>query len=248
MKLQNVPLHDIADNPWRDKDLYPLDDDHVQELRESISDHDFFASLKGRRVNGKVEIACGHARVAAARKARLDTVPIYIADLDDDAMLRLMVEENALQGGNSPGAVLNEVAAIIRRLIQGLLYEPRDGSQTVIRKAFESKHDFDTMRDRLSRRASNSEAQVQFNRNVIVRYLGSQHRSENQLREAINALKQTGHFDRIVDEEIRKHPLPVEDAKPAKDTTVIKSRLKPRRPPSLNERVAASFKTETQFH
>jgi hypothetical protein len=33
-------------------------------------------------------IEIGHARVAAARKARLETVPVYIADLDDDTMLR----------------------------------------------------------------------------------------------------------------------------------------------------------------
>jgi hypothetical protein len=36
------------------------------------------------------------------------------AQVDDDAMLRLMTDENATQGGNSPGAVLNEVAAVMR--------------------------------------------------------------------------------------------------------------------------------------
>jgi hypothetical protein len=248
MKLQNVPLSDIADNPWRDKDLYPLDDEHVQELRESIGDHDFFESLKGRRVNGKVEIACGHARVAAARKARLDTVPVYVADLDDDVMLRLMVDENATQGGNSPGAVLNEVAAVMRRLVEGLL-EPVGNGRVAhsISQAFERAKELQRAQNRL--RSSNALGAI--GEDSICRYLGQgkpekSHRSLRQIREAISALKQSGRWDKIIDIELLKHPLPMLDM--AERTELEKAAPRLLRQPELDERVANTFKTETQFH
>jgi ParB-like chromosome segregation protein Spo0J len=137
MKIQNVPIADIVPNPWRDMKLYPLDDDHVAELRASIADHGFFGGVKGSRINGKVELGCGHSRIEAARAAKLDTVPIFIGDIDDDGMLRLMTDENATQSGSNPGAVLNEVAAVTRRIIDGVL------SPTIVplsvAKAFENQ-------------------------------------------------------------------------------------------------------------
>src|SRR5262245_31836874 len=136
MKLQNIPLDQIIWNHWRDKDLYPIDADHVKELRESIDDHGFFGGVKGRRINGKVEIGCGHMRVEAARKAKLETIPVFIEDLDDDQMLRLMTDENALQAGSSPGAVMNEVAAVTKRLMEGLLDQP-DNCPAGVTKAFD---------------------------------------------------------------------------------------------------------------
>jgi len=250
MKLQNVPLGDIVNNPWRDTDLYPVDEDHVRELRESIGDHDFFESLKGRRVSGKVEIACGHARVAAARKARLDTVPVYIGDLDDDAMLRLMVDENALQGGNSPSAVLNEVAAVMRRLVEGLMEGVGNGRVAhTIALAFERKAEIERAQNRLRNRSPIAP----LGEDSICRYLGQgdpkkSHRGLRQIRETINALKQTGRWDKIIDAEILKHPLPVENAKPAKDTAVVTSKPREPRKPLIDERTANTFKTETQFH
>jgi hypothetical protein len=42
---------------------------------------------------------------------------------------------NALQSGENPGAVMNEVAAVTRRLIEGLLSEP-DNCPVQIAKAF----------------------------------------------------------------------------------------------------------------
>jgi len=254
MKLQNIPLAEIIDNPWRDKDLYPLDDDHVQELRESIKDHDFFQSLKGRRVNGKVEIACGHARVAAARKARLDTVPIYIADLDDDAMLKLMVEENATQGGNSPGAVLNEVAAVMRRLVSELLDHTKGSIGMVLSQAFANKNGIETAQGRLQKRAADPTSRsAPFGEESIRRYLGNgdpekSHRGLNQIRETITALKQDGRWDDIINAEVLKHPLPVADAEPTKDTAVVVRKPAEPRKPVLDARIANTFKTETQFH
>src|SRR4051794_38190724 len=116
MQMEYIPVTQIVNNPWRNTDLFPISADHVRELTNSIGDHGFFGGIKARRRNGQVELGCGHARVEAARIAGLKEVPIFIDDLDDDEMLRLMTDENATQAGSSPGAALNEVAAITQRI------------------------------------------------------------------------------------------------------------------------------------
>ena len=244
MKMQNVPLDDIAPNPWRDTKLYPIDADHVAELRESINDHGFFGGVKGRRRNGKVELGCGHARIAAARKAKLDSIPIFIDDLDDDTMLRLMTDENATQAGSNPGAVMNEVAAVTRRLIEVLL----TGTIVPVNcgKAFESKSATDKAIGKLR---NGIDVHLAIGHNVIARYLGQghterSHRSERQIREAISALKQSGKYDDLVDEARAKHP--VADAPVAKGKAVVER--KARRPRILDERCANVFPNEHQFH
>jgi len=250
---QNIPLDQIISNRWRDTDLYPVDEDHVRELRESINDHDFFETLTGRRVNGKVEIAYGHARVAAARKARLESVPVYIAELNDDEMLRLMVDENATQGGNSPGAVLNEVASVMQRLVAGLLEgHPNSAVGMSIKAAFENNRAIETAQGRLGKWHEGSRNSP-FGEESISRYLGQGnpekcHRSLRQIREAISALKQSGRWDKVIDAEVLKHPLPVEDAEPAKRKEI--EHRKPTEPhkPIIDERAANVFKTEAQFH
>jgi hypothetical protein len=250
MKIQTVLLDQIVPNPWRDMRLYPIDADHVRELRESIDDHGFFGGVKARRHNGKVELGCGHSRIEAARKARLDSVQIVIDDMDDDTMLRLMTDENATQAGANPGAVMNEVAAVTRRLIAGL------GGTIVppsIEKAFGGKHGVETARGALRKRFANPDAQLPASHNVIRAYLGDgkperSHRGERQVREAISALKQSGRYDEIVDEELRKHPQPGADAPPAKEKTVT-TRTQPKsKRRLLDERTANVFPNEHQFH
>src|SRR5262245_19852200 len=118
MKTEIVPLDLIAWNPYRDMDLYPLDRDHIVDLQRSLKEHGFFGGVKARRRNGMVEIGCGHHRIAAARKSKLGSVEIRIDDIDDDDMIRLMTVENATQSGAHPGAILNEVAAVTRRLVE----------------------------------------------------------------------------------------------------------------------------------
>jgi hypothetical protein len=250
-----IPLDQIVANPWRDEVLYPIVEDHVGELRDSIDEHGF-ASIKGRHVNGKVEIACGHARIVAARKAGLDTVPIVIDDdLDDGEMLRLMTAENATQKGSSPGAIVNEVAAVIRRLIHGLLTS--SGFPEDVARAFESKLAIDTAQTKLRGRQADPNANLPnlLGVPVIQRYLGQgdpkkSPRSETQLREAMSVLKLSNRYDDIVDDALRKNPLPVLDAKPSNSKAAAKTEsVKPRRfSRILDERCVHLFENEHQFH
>lgn len=248
MKLHNIPLDQIVPNPWRDESIHPIDKEHVAELCDSIHDHGFFGGLKGRRRNGKIELGCGHARVEAARKAKMDTVPIYIDDIDDDAMLRLMTDENATQAGSSAGAVINEVGAVTRRLIEGLL-EGTNVPSSVI-KAFENRHAIEVAQKRLR---SDRAERMPIGHVVIRTYLGQGNpknalRGERQIREALAALKQSSRYDKIIDETLRKLLPPIADAKPAKDTAVLRTgEVKPRHR-TLDERSASVFKNDHQFH
>jgi len=265
LKLQNVPLNQIVASKWRDEDLYPIDEDHVAELKESITDHGFFSSVIGRRQSGgKIEIACGHARVAAARKARLDTIPIFVGDLDDDAMLRALTDENALQGGSSPGAIINEIAAVTRRIVDGLLEDvtgvARDAKLPAplaksIRQAFNDQAEIEKAFMRLIKRASDPDASVPIGTDTIRLYLGQgdpqkAHRSEKQIRETLGALRQSGRYDAIINDAIAKHPIADEDDDDTepKDTAIIKRKSAKPKPRLLDDRVANVFQTDQQFH
>jgi ParB/RepB/Spo0J family partition protein len=251
MKLHNVPLDEIVDNPWRDKRVYPIDQDHVAELAASIKDHEFFQSLKGRRRNGQIEIGCGHARVAAARKRGLETVPIFLDDLDDDGMLRLMVDENALQAGTNPGAVINEVAAVTRRLVE-IIIAGENFSRIREKSLFDGAKGFDTARGKLLRRLDDPSKDGGIGEPLIRRYLGQgkeeqSHRSHSEIREAISALKQSGRYDRIVDDALHAHPLPVADKPAAKTKAVAEAKAKSSRRRILDERTAHLFPNDHQF-
>jgi hypothetical protein len=248
MKLHNVPLADIVWNPWRDKTLFPIDPDHVAGLRESIGTHGFFASLKGRRRNGKVELGCGHSRFEAARKAKLDTIPIFLDDIDDDGMLQLMTDENALQSGANPGAVMNEVAAVTRRLVGGLA----EGTivPPAVKRAFEDKGAIDRAIGKLR---NGTDVHLAIGHYAIRRYLGhgnpdNAQRGERQVREAISALKQSGRYGEIVEETVCKYPPAVTTTKPAKKTEVAKIKEREPRKRILDERTANVFINDHQFH
>jgi hypothetical protein len=247
MKLQNIPIEQIVWNPYRDKKLHPIDLDHVNELRRSIKDHGFFGGIKGRRRNGNVELGCGHARLEAARKEQYETLPIYIDDIDDDAMLRLMTDENATQGGSSPGAVMNEVAAVTRRLIEGLVSS--DNCPEKIQRLFNGVKGIKQTRTKLR---TGSDVHRTLGVDVIRAYLGQgkpelSPRTERQIREAISALKQSIVYDTMVEQILLEHPEPVA----AKTTTqaVAKPKKLKRVPQrTLNERTADVFDNEHQFH
>jgi hypothetical protein len=249
-----IPIDLIVDSPWRDRELFPVDPDHVVNLSLSIDEHTFFESLKGRRREGNVETGCGHSRIDAARLAGLTHIPMYIDDdMDDDAMLRLMVDENALQGGAAnPGSIINEVAAVIRRLIEGLFAEQGKVVPKAVRLAFESEDTKDAVFGNLKKRLSDPNADVTITYHTVLRYLGrgdesQARRGERPIREAISTLKQSGRYDKIIDEALRRHLASVPDMPEAKTKTLAEK--KPPKPKKriLDERTASVFPTEHEF-
>ena len=255
MKLENVPIADIVDNPWRNRRLFPLDKQHVDDVTTSIETNTFFQNVVGRWFNSKLELAAGHVRVEFGRRAGMKTVPVNVMQMDDDQMLRLMVDENALQSGANPGAIMNEVAAVTRRLIEGVGGDERSVHDP-IKQAFGDQHAIDTVRGKIRKRLADNDADVPIGLHTIRRYLGrgdedKAHRSIRQIRDAIANLKDTGLYDSIIDDAMMVLPSSSEPPlKTATSTAVIKSKAtsksKPRKP-ILDERCASVFANDAQF-
>jgi len=111
-QIVDVPLGDIEKNPFRHFDTYGLQAWKIDELKESMKETGVWENIVGRRrKDGKVEIAYGHHRVAAAKALGLKTIPIIIKDLTDDRMRKMMIRENREQWGCVPAAIDDAVQA-----------------------------------------------------------------------------------------------------------------------------------------
>src|SRR5262245_24200512 len=118
-----VLLSKIVPNPNRDLNNCPLDEAQIEKLVHSIDRHGFLSGVRARpSEDGKLfQIAFGHTRIEAARRANLVKVDIDVRPMSDDEMLRLMVSENAIQAGSRAPVVMNEASAVIRRLAKPIL-------------------------------------------------------------------------------------------------------------------------------
>jgi ParB-like chromosome segregation protein Spo0J len=108
-----VELRKIKPNPHRDLSLYPLDEAKVEKLRSSISRTDFWGNVVARERNGCYELAYGHHRIEAARRAlgKAASVPIIVLELDDAYMLQMMAADNDDAYAIMPGFILEVVRA-----------------------------------------------------------------------------------------------------------------------------------------
>jgi ParB/RepB/Spo0J family partition protein len=66
----------------------------LAELAASIKANGILQPLLVRPKAGKYELVCGHRRLAAARQAGLDQVPVFARDMDDVSALAAQIIEN----------------------------------------------------------------------------------------------------------------------------------------------------------
>ena len=93
-QVQQIPidaLHPFTNHPFK-----VLDDEAMTRTVESIAQYGVLAPLIARpRSDGDgYEIISGHRRQYAAKLAGLDTLPVIIRQMDDDAAVILMVDSN----------------------------------------------------------------------------------------------------------------------------------------------------------
>jgi flagellar biosynthesis GTPase FlhF len=100
-ELKQLALSSLRANPFRDLATFPLREKRVAGLVESINAEGFWEGVLARPVRRGYEIAFGHHRVEAARKALGEhaRVPIIVRDIDNEQMLRLMLRENSSENG-----------------------------------------------------------------------------------------------------------------------------------------------------
>lgn len=116
-----ISLATLKDNPFRDFGLYPLDDNQVERLRQSINKLGFFAGVTARP-NGKGhELAMGHHRIKAAKLEGLTEVEATVEKYSDEQMVQIMAKENLTQRGHNAASVLDSVAAYSRLVTKQVL-------------------------------------------------------------------------------------------------------------------------------
>ena len=92
-QVQQIPVCELF--PFKNHPFKVLDDDAMTRTVESVSQFGVLAPLIARpRPEGGYEIISGHRRKHAAELAHLDTVPVIVRNMEDDAAVLLMVDSN----------------------------------------------------------------------------------------------------------------------------------------------------------
>ena len=93
-QVQQIPIDDL--HPFTNHPFKVLDDEAMTRTVESIAQYGVLAPLIARpRPDGDgYEIISGHRRQYAAKLAGLDTLPVIVRNMDDNAAVLLMVDSN----------------------------------------------------------------------------------------------------------------------------------------------------------
>ena len=93
-QVQQIPIDDL--HPFTNHPFKVLDDEAMTRTVESIAQYGVLAPLIARpRPDGDgYEIISGHRRQYAAKLAGLDTQPVIVRQMSDDAAVILMVDSN----------------------------------------------------------------------------------------------------------------------------------------------------------
>ena len=92
-QVQQIPIEELF--PFKEHPFKVLDDEAMQRTVESVAQYSVLAPLIARpRPEGGYEIISGHRRQYAAKLAGLDTLPVIVRQMSDDAAVILMVDSN----------------------------------------------------------------------------------------------------------------------------------------------------------
>ena len=92
-QVQQIPIGELF--PFKDHPFKVLDDESMQRTVESVEQYGVLSPLIARpRPEGGYEIISGHRRQYAAKLAGLDTLPVIVRQMSDDAAVILMVDSN----------------------------------------------------------------------------------------------------------------------------------------------------------
>ena len=92
-QVQQIPIRELF--PFKNHPFKVLDDEAMQRTVGSVAQYGVLAPLIARpRPEGDYEIISGHRRQHAAELAGLETLPVIVREMSDDAAVILMVDSN----------------------------------------------------------------------------------------------------------------------------------------------------------
>ncbi len=114
-----VKIEQLEPNPYRDMTNYPINEDKVRTLVDSIQQTGFWDNILARKQGSKYQIAYGHHRLAAIREVLEpnDEVDIPVKELTDALMLKIMANENMDDWKATP-QVIDETVRVTKRFLE----------------------------------------------------------------------------------------------------------------------------------
>ena len=92
-KVQEIPLSEL--HPFPNHPFKVVDDERMLDTADSIREHGVLVPAIARPcVDGGYELIAGHRRKRGCELAGLDTMPVIVRNLDDDASTIIMVDSN----------------------------------------------------------------------------------------------------------------------------------------------------------
>ena len=92
-KVMDIPLSDL--HAFKGHPFKVLDDEKMMETVESVKQYGVLVPAIARPdPEGGYEIVSGHRRHRASQLAGMETMPVIVRDLDDDAAIIIMVDSN----------------------------------------------------------------------------------------------------------------------------------------------------------
>ena len=92
-QVQQIPIGELF--PFKNHPFKVLDDDSMSDTVESVKQYGVLSPLIARpRPKGGYEIISGHRRQHAVELAGLETLPVIVREMSDDAAVILMVDSN----------------------------------------------------------------------------------------------------------------------------------------------------------
>lgn len=202
-QVQQIPVSELF--PFKNHPFKVLDDDSMTRTVESISQFGVLAPLIARpRPEGGYEIISGHRRQHAAELAGLETLPVIVREMSDDAAVILMVDSNLQREHILPSerafAYKMKLEAIKKQGARSDLTSARIGPKlTAAEKVAEEANDTKSQVKRFIRLTCLVPELLDMVDTLRIRYT-----CYGKLRKQTNCTGQTGYTVHILDEIIDK--------------------------------------------
>ena len=92
-KIRDIPLSEL--HPFKNHPFHVRDDEAMMETADSVRQYGVLVPAIARPdANGGYELVSGHRRHRASELAGMETMPVIVRELDDDAAVLVMVDSN----------------------------------------------------------------------------------------------------------------------------------------------------------
>ena len=128
VSIQRIAVDDIVPNRYRRMETYKISDEKIDALLRSYENSGFWdGSIQARphpTQRGKYEIAFGHHRIEAARRAQMTAVGLVVSARSNEDMLRMMADENREEFKGDHLVAIETVGATIEAYGRGEIALP----------------------------------------------------------------------------------------------------------------------------